>query len=375
MPLYRWNTDNLEAVPTTTFESEGLKEREDLQRLLRDQPDVLEEGLFIVAEEYGDWQDSNRSIDLLALDTEGRLVVIELKRTRTGEHSELQAIRYAAMVSNMTFEQIVDAHSQYLANRGIEGNATSRILAHLGAVDEADVDVHTERPRIILASAGFSAELTTSVLWLRDGGMDVSCIKLQLYRSNDGLMLDTSQLIPLPEAADYLVKVREREEGERRPRRNSPPERIPGGDAFLDAIQQVREDYGPMLTELYEWAISLERENLTILETRRGSWNTSLRLSLPNADVRFVIIYKSGSLANYDLMESQIRTRAPNANARIEQLLGPEIYSEGKYPNLKSMPPDGLLDALTDAYREANELPPTTPRPESVPGSPVTGDC
>ena len=357
MPLYRWNTDNLEAVPTTTFESEGLKEREDLQRLLRDQPDVLEEGLFIVAEEYGDWQDSNRSIDLLALDTEGRLVVIELKRTRTGEHSELQAIRYAAMVSNMTFEQIVDAHSQYLANRGIEGNATSRILAHLGA------------------SAGFSAELTTSVLWLRDGGMDVSCIKLQLYRSNDGLMLDTSQLIPLPEAADYLVKIREREEGERRPRRNSPPERIPGGDAFLDAIQQVREDYGPMLTELYEWAISLERENLAILETRRGSWNTSLRLSLPNADVRFVIIYKSGSLANYDLMESQIRTRAPNANARIEQLLGPEIYSEGKYPNLKSMPPDGLLEALTDAYREANELTPTSPLPESGPGSPATGDC
>ena len=61
MPLYRWNTDNLEAVPPTTFEAEQLLERDPtLQRiLLRDQPDVLEEGLFIIAEEFGNWEDSN----------------------------------------------------------------------------------------------------------------------------------------------------------------------------------------------------------------------------------------------------------------------------------------------------------------------------
>ena len=53
MPLYRWNPDNLEVVPATTFEAEQLRERDDLQRLLRDQPDVLEEGLFIIAEEFG----------------------------------------------------------------------------------------------------------------------------------------------------------------------------------------------------------------------------------------------------------------------------------------------------------------------------------
>lgn len=74
-------------------------------------------------------------------------------------------------------------------------------------------------------------------------------------------------------------------------------------------------------------------------------------------------------------MEHQIRARAPNANARIEQLLGPDIYSEGKYPNLKSRPPDGLLDALTDAYREANGLLPTDPPPGSGPGSQSMEDC
>lgn len=229
------------------------------------------------------------------MDSEGNLVVIELKRTQTGDHSELQAIRYAAMVSTMTLEQVFDAHRDYLAKRGREEEARLAILSHLEAADEADAEIQTQRPRILLASAGFSTELTTSVLWLRDADIDIRCVRLQLFKNGEQLLLDASQTIPLPEASDYLVRVRDREEGERRPRRHSLAERIPGGDAFLDAIQQVREDYEPMLSELYKWAISLEREKLATLETRRGSWNTSLRPSLPNADVRFVIIYKSGS--------------------------------------------------------------------------------
>ncbi len=110
MPLYRWNADHLEAVPPTTFEAEQLQERADLERLLRDQPDVLEEGLFILAEEFGNWEGSNRRIDLLALDSEGQLTVVELKRTESGEHMDLQAIRYAAMVANLTHEQLIEAH-------------------------------------------------------------------------------------------------------------------------------------------------------------------------------------------------------------------------------------------------------------------------
>ena len=188
MPLYRWNTDYLETVTSTTFKAEGLQEA-DLQRLLRDQPNVLEEGLFIVAEEYSNWEDSSRSIDLLGLDVAGQLVVIELKRSLSGDHSELQAVRYAAMVSNMTLQQVIEAQRLYLAKRGINDDARLRILDHLGIAEEADAEIRTERPRIILASAGFSKELTTSVLWLRDGGLEVNCIELQLYKDGNELLI------------------------------------------------------------------------------------------------------------------------------------------------------------------------------------------
>ena len=371
MPLYRWGDDNLENVTPTTFEAEGLQEA-DLQRLLRDQPDVLEEGLFIVAEEFSNWQDSGRSIDLLAVDSENRLMVIELKRTQTGDHSELQAIRYAAMVANMTLEQVIEAHRGYLARRGSDEDARVQILNHLEVTDEADAEIHTDRPRIILASAGFSTELTTSVLWLCDGGMDIGCVRLQLYQSGDGLLLDTNQVIPLPEATDYLVKIRDKSEMDRgrRKRDRYGGKRIPGAEAFLSVIEEVLEHDKPMLNQLYEWAVSLEHEGLSILQTRLGSHNKSLRCRLPNVERPPAIIYRAGDKNRFDLVRDRIQQRAPEADERIEEILGPDEYRLGKTSHVRELT-DGLLDALTDAYREANGLPPTTPPPDTAHDSPA----
>jgi hypothetical protein len=68
---------------------------------------VLGDDLYVQTEEFGEWEDSRRRIDLLAIDQQANLVVIELKRTTDGGHMELQAIRYASMISAMTFERAV----------------------------------------------------------------------------------------------------------------------------------------------------------------------------------------------------------------------------------------------------------------------------
>ena len=90
-------------------------ERADLQRLLRARIDAIADDVFIVAEEFGAFADARRRIDLLGLDREGRLVVFELKRTEDGGHLGLQALRYAAMISTMTFDDLVGHYEAYLA--------------------------------------------------------------------------------------------------------------------------------------------------------------------------------------------------------------------------------------------------------------------
>ena len=159
--LYRMSKskDRFQKIAGTTLGSEGVLERQDLQRIIRDQPDVIEDGLFIVAEEFSNWDDSGRSIDLLGIGQDRNLVVVELKRGDTGEHMELQAIRYAAMAANMTLEQIVDAHQSYLQRRGVDEDAQERIYQFLDMGDGVtELQVATERPRILLVSEGFSKE-------------------------------------------------------------------------------------------------------------------------------------------------------------------------------------------------------------------------
>ncbi len=121
-----------EPVPQTTFAAAQVRERDDLQRLLRDQGEVVADGVLLVAEEFGQFDSANRRIDPLGVDIDGHLVVIELKRTEDGGHSELQALRYAAMVSAMTFEQVVEQRERFVVERGLQEPDSRAVLQSLG---------------------------------------------------------------------------------------------------------------------------------------------------------------------------------------------------------------------------------------------------
>ena len=214
MPIYRLTKDSLEPLKETSFSQKRIKERDDLQRLLRTNIEVIAPDVLVIAEEFSEWEGSRRRIDLLGVDRRANLVVIELKRDEEGGHMELQAIRYAAMVSQMTFDRAVDAFQGFLDGLGDERDAQSVLLEFLGW-DEPREEEFGQDVRLVLASADFSKELTTAVLWLNEHDLDIQCVRLKPYDSPEGLLIDAQKLIPLPEAADYQESVR-RKAGERR---------------------------------------------------------------------------------------------------------------------------------------------------------------
>ena len=209
MAIYEFTSERITAVSETTFGSEGLKERADLQRLLRANIAVVSPDTMVIAEEFGDWQESKRRIDLIGLDKDANLVVIELKRTEDGGHMELQAIRYAAMISTMTFEQVVAAREEFQSKREIEGDAQEAILRFLDWVEPSE-EQFAQAVRIVLVSADFSKELTTAVMWLNNHDLDIRCVRLKPYTLDNRVLVDAQQVIPLPEAAEYQVQVKEK---------------------------------------------------------------------------------------------------------------------------------------------------------------------
>ena len=133
MPIFEFGDIEVHELKPTTFSDVGLKERNDLQRLLRANIHILSPETIVISEEFGHWEDADRRIDLLGVDRNGNLVVVELKRTEGGDFMDLQAIRYAAMISNMTFEKACDAFGKYLKDNGSPDiSPRVALLDHLG---------------------------------------------------------------------------------------------------------------------------------------------------------------------------------------------------------------------------------------------------
>jgi hypothetical protein len=226
MPLFEITTKDFRPITESSFQDLKIKERDDLQRMLRSQIEVLGDDLYVLTEEFGEWEESRRRIDLLAIDRDANLVVIELKRTTDGGHMELQAIRYAAMISTMTFERAEQIHAEFLQGVGEDSTeARSRMLTFLGW-DEPLEDGFAQDVRILLVSEDFSKELTTAVLWLRERDLDIRCVRLRPYLDGGRKLIDVQQIIPLPEANEYQIQIREKEQVVRKNRAERYDERL-----------------------------------------------------------------------------------------------------------------------------------------------------
>ncbi len=214
MAIYKLQSKEIIDLEATTFESEGILERKDLQNILRERIDIISPDILIISEEFGEWEDCKRRVDLLGIDKQAKLVVIELKRNETGAHMELQAVRYAAMLSTLTFERVIEIYTKFMnEKRGETFNPRNSLLKFLNW-DEPREDMFATDVRIVLISAEFSKELTTAVMWLNDRDLDIQCVRIKPYKSKDDgqLFIDIQQIIPLPEATDYQIQIREKSE-------------------------------------------------------------------------------------------------------------------------------------------------------------------
>src|ERR1019366_8018362 len=182
MPLYELSPNTIAALTRANFASAGVLERADLQRLLRDHIDVIAPDTLVISEEFSSWDRSDRRIDLLAVDRKARLIVVERKRTTDDRLVDLQALRYAAMVSQMTFDEAVETYRLYLEKRALPNDPAKSLLDFFGW-PEAAAGRFGEDVRIVLAAADFNAEVTSTVLWLNERDLDICCVRIQIGRA------------------------------------------------------------------------------------------------------------------------------------------------------------------------------------------------
>lgn len=211
-------------IMPSSFMSLNIWERKHIEEWVRSNPELLGENLLIVSMEFDRFSNSNDRLDILALDRSGNLVVVELKRDSAGGYADLQAIRYAAMVSSMTVEVLLPYYIAY--RKKYDGEAFSAGEAKEQIIEFVESDSFVElsnKPRIILCSEGFSQEITATVLWLRESDIDISCVTISPYQVGTQIVIVPKVVIPLEEARQYLIDIKRKEEvKELSVRRNRP---------------------------------------------------------------------------------------------------------------------------------------------------------
>jgi len=182
------------------------------------------ETLLVVGQQIRN-QQGGRS-DLVAVDGDGNIVLIELKRDAADmaarkEAFEFQAIRYAANYAllantedlvNQLFASYVSSHlvefkSRYPNLTGLTASEiAAREIADFLAANKADKDFNRSQVIVLIASS-FDPQTLSACAWLAKSGIDIRCISITPLKYAQQLFLSVERIIPPPALEGFFVEV------------------------------------------------------------------------------------------------------------------------------------------------------------------------
>ena len=199
-----------------SLEEAGLEQRADLQEWVLSNPAILGPAVKVVTFEFDGVPTAaggraRDRVSVLGLGADGRLVVAELKSSRSAD-TEVSAIKYAAAVSRMLPESLADHFARFQSRRQTPispEEALAELQAHAPDLSAESL----RRPRIVLLARDFSAVVSASVVWLSEMGLDISLVQISAFRSyiygqsgsSNVPMISVSQLYPVREVEDFTI--------------------------------------------------------------------------------------------------------------------------------------------------------------------------
>ncbi|MGM7634472.1 hypothetical protein [Bacillus sp. Hm123] len=205
--MYRLDTEKnrLEEIRETTFSENDLKERQHIEEWIRKSPEILAEDLLIIAHEYDKFE-VNERLDLLAIDKEGNLVIIEVKRDTTGSGVDFQALKYASYCARLSPTDILEVYEDYSSVHAPSTNAKDELVEFLEVDSEEELNnILNNNQRIIIVGKDIDKRILSVCTWLYENSIDVKCVTIKPYKLGDQLIVDTDQIIPPYKLEDYYI--------------------------------------------------------------------------------------------------------------------------------------------------------------------------
>jgi hypothetical protein len=156
----------------------GLRFEEHLENWLERDITMLSTDLVVIGRQVD-------NIDLVAVDDEGRVVVIELKRDQVPREAIAQAVDYASLVSAWPATKITQMAKEYFTKVGLDfGSLDDAFLEQFGKNLE-DISLNSSQ-RIILVGVRMEAGVERMVEWLSENGVDINIALFTFHELEEG---------------------------------------------------------------------------------------------------------------------------------------------------------------------------------------------
>ena len=205
MTLWKIDGKKAKELEKTNFISESIEESE-IEDWIEANPDILGEPLMIIGRQVV-IADLGDTLDLLALDRFGNIVIIELKRADLKAPVDIQGIRYASYASRWVDRELEEIYAGYIQDSDSEEEGSLE-TAFLEFSDEAGSleEVHfNDDQRIILVGQHIRDRLGSVALWLREHKVDMKVVEIHPFRDGDTIYLEPLVIIPAPTTEQWEV--------------------------------------------------------------------------------------------------------------------------------------------------------------------------
>ena len=202
----------------TTFKNWGLVENS-VENFICEHPEILfeeEENCILVGRHA---VDEARGInDLMAINGDGDLILIELKRDKQdiknrAEQLEFQAIRYCASLAKIKNpeELVSSSYAKYLEK--FEPNYQDDLIPYERArkqlneflISNKCEDHFNEKQKIILVASDYDETTLSACAWLIKNGVDIRLVKITPIEISDKKELSVSVIMPTKDESEYYV--------------------------------------------------------------------------------------------------------------------------------------------------------------------------
>ena len=291
MPTFRIDSDG-KFVP---FEPKKAEELEaELENWLEQNDHVLfsPENVLYIGRQVT--TDLNKTIDLLAVDSQRRPIIIELKKDRTPRDMMAQALEYAAFVRKLDYDALNSISVPYFGRCGQPWDSLAD--AHRETFGEQEESAWNPEQIVVLVGQTVQPELVDVARFLRDHNIDVRVLQFVYLESSSG---------------ERLVNVQSLVGGEKLPKdagktTTQPMPTLEEALLRTPAVKQIFEE----LMRLFEQAGVYPREERTLRAfdlTRNGQPIMNIWPSPAGRVIVLILGKRAGSLGDLDAFQTRIQ--------------------------------------------------------------------